>query len=132
MGHQMHDRVNVYRGDWEDAGEIAGFTPDGYQVIVDGEEDLGPQDFDAARVETEVPVFFTEAGDRVQEGSWVVAEYVNTPSTEVKRVAGEVTDIETVGGRVRLTLLCPNEPGLGLAERQVWMEEVLDTGNDAE
>jgi len=130
MSLQKHDRVNVYNGDWDDSGEIVGFTEGGYQVLVDGEEDLGPQEFDAARVEREtISVVFTEAGDEIRVGTWVVAEYVNTPSVEMVRVAGEVEFIDIEDGQARLTLMLGPS---GFPERIVSLDEVVDTGNDAE
>jgi len=81
------------------------------------------------RGETEEPVFFTDAGDPIRVGTWVVGEYEEAPYPEPQRIAGEVTFMDAPGGRGRLTLVT----GItGMPERMLWVDGVVDTGYDAE
>lgn len=81
------------------------------------------------RRETEKPVLFTDAGGPIRVGTWVVGEYEEDPYPEPQRIAGEVTSMDAPGGRGRLTLAT----GItGMPERMLWVDEVVDTGYDAE
>lgn len=128
--YRRGQRVRIFDGEWDSAGEVV--SPDGdgrYLVREDGREGLPARSLDARSLEPEpeAPILLPEGGE-VSLGSWVVAEYVNSPSADLVRVEGEVAGIETADGRPRLLLLAGPS---GIAERYVWLDEIVSAGPDA-